>query len=80
MLCSSVIHLVRQILELVVQGFAEGCRAGDQGNGDQGCDQAVFNGGRAGFVLHQAGKNRLHVILLTSVVVQHFRQLFPLIG
>ncbi len=42
-------------------------RSADDGNGNKRCDQAVFDGGRAGFVFEKTSENLGHGSLLTLV-------------
>jgi hypothetical protein len=42
---------------------AEAVNNGNDRNGDTSGDQTVFDGGRAGFVLHKAGNEVLHIKL-----------------
>src|SRR5258707_404267 len=62
-------ELVLDADEHVVQAGAEQAGANDNGDADQGGDEAVFDGRRARLVLGKAGHKGLHGHILTELVV-----------
>ncbi len=46
---------------------ADGRDGGDDDNGDQRCDEAVLDGGRAAFVFHELCEHLRHLLLFLSL-------------
>jgi hypothetical protein len=49
-----------EVVEHRVQAVPQVLQADDDADGDDGGDEAIFDGGRTGLVLHKAGENSLH--------------------
>ena len=60
--CQFLLELALDVGEGVVDAAADCSRAADDGDRDEGCDQAVFDGRGAGFVLEKACYE-FHVVL-----------------
>ena len=53
-------HAGLEVVEQGVQAVPQVLQADDDADGDDGGDEAIFDGGRTGLVLHKAGENSLH--------------------
>jgi hypothetical protein len=60
LIARGVIHCVGNVREGAIDTGTEGCCTGDDADGDEGCNQAVFNSCCAGLILKEACEKFVH--------------------
>jgi len=65
-----LLQFVRDRVEGVRHARADRSDGGDDGDGDQGCDQTIFNGRGTRFTLDETANEILHDVLPTLLALQ----------